>query len=370
MKPPRGSALLPWTETAVEARIFQPTMFAPQLRAFRAPALSSFCVALATLAGACSDGGAERADGPPRFGDTSNTPYVPSNQTPTDTNTNTDPYAPGGGGTTTTGDQDPPQNDPAEDQDDELPLDPDTGTTAGLGAASMGGSGSSQERYFKTDVTRDGQNYFFMANGWGPNFTSQSITYNGTSFTVNTLQGAQGPNYEPASYPTVFCGEYSDSRSRACGLPAALDSMTSLRTGWSWNANGNNGQYNAAYDIWLGTSNERSSFSGYLMVWYREPAGQQPAGRLTTQDITVQNVPGNWDIWEGQVGGRPIINYVRNEGQDTPSMEFDILDFVRDVQTRGKTLAGTHVLSVAVGFEIWNGPITNLQSTDFYVDVQ
>jgi hypothetical protein len=30
---------------------------------------------------------------------------------------------------------------------------------------------------------------------------------------------------------------------------------------------------------------------------------------------------------------------------------------------------GTHVLSVAVGFEIWNGPITNLQSNDFYVDV-
>jgi hypothetical protein len=234
----------------------------------------------------------------------------------------------------------------------------------------MGGSGSSQERYFKTDVTRDGQNYFFMANGWGPGFQSQSITYSGTSFTVNTLQGTQGPNYEPASYPTVFCGEYSDSRSRACGLPAALDSMTSLRTGWSWSANGNNGQYNAAYDIWLGTSNERSSFSGYLMVWYREPAGQQPAGRPTTADITVANVPGTWDIWEGQVGGRPIINYVRNEGQDTPSMEFDILDFVRDVGTRGKTLPGTHVLSVAVGFEIWNGPITNLVSNDFYVEVQ
>jgi hypothetical protein len=106
------------------------------------------------------------------------------------------------------------------------------------------------------------------------------------------------------------------------------------------------------------------------MVWYREPRGQQPAGRLTTSNITVANVPGSWNIWEGQVGGRPIINWVRAEDQDTPSMEFDILDFVRDAETRGLTVPGSHVLSVAVGFEIWNGPITNLESVDFYVDVE
>jgi len=27
-------------------------------------------------------------------------------------------------------------------------------------------------------------------------------------------------------------------------------------------------------------------------------------------------------------------------------------------------------LSVAVGFEIWSGPVTNLQANDFYVQVQ
>jgi len=39
-----------------------------------------------------------------------------------------------------------------------------------------------------------------------------------------------------------------------------------------------------------------------------------------------------------------------------------------DAETRGLTVPGSHVLSVAVGFEIWNGPITNLESVDFYVD--
>lgn len=255
--------------------------------------------------------------------------------------------------------------------DDELPLEqPPVGSTQ-LGAATMGGTGESTDRYRKADVTRNGDNYFLMANGWGPNFGSQTISWSGTSFTVESMTGAQGDNYEPASYPTVFCGEYSDSRSRACGLPAALDSLTSLRTGWSWNANGNGGQYNAAYDIWMGTSAERSSFSGYLMVWLREPPGQQPAGSLTAhRGITVADLPGTWDIWTGQVGGRAIINWVRSEGQDTPSLEFDILDFVDDAEARGLPLPGSHVLSVAVGFEIWNGPITNLESVDFYVDPQ
>jgi hypothetical protein len=147
--------------------------------------------------------------------------------------------------------------------------------------------------------------------------------------------------------------------------------MSSLETGWSWRANENQAQeYNAAYDIWLGTSAERSSFSGYLMVWYREPAGQQPAGRLAIPRITVANVPGTWDIWTGEVGGRPIINWVRAEGDDIEDMEFDVLDFVRDAQMRNLPIPGTHVLSVAVGFEIWTGPINNLESLDFFVDVQ
>jgi len=238
-----------------------------------------------------------------------------------------------------------------------------------LGTAMMGGTGQSTERYQKADVTRDGQNYFLMANGWGPGFQSQSISWSGTSFTVESMVGTEGPNYQPASYPTVFCGAYSDSRSGECGLPAALDSMGALKTGWSWRPNGNDGEYNAAYDIWMGTSTERSSFSGFLMVWYREPVGQQPAGSRMLTGVTVANVTGTWDIWTGSVGNRPIINWVRAEGQDTTDMEFDVLDFVRDAQMRGLQVPGTHVLSVAVGFEMWS-PVTNLQSLDFYVDVQ
>lgn len=242
--------------------------------------------------------------------------------------------------------------------------------TKRFGTPVVTGSGMSSAQYATSDVTRDGMNFHFMSNGWGPGFESQTTAWDGTSFTVVSMQGKQGPQYEPATYPTVFCGIYSRT-SKECGLPKELSTITSLKTGWSWSpaSAGSNEQYNAAYDVWLGTSAAKGTFSGYFMVWLREPPGQQPAGSLDVSDVTVTNVPGVWDIWEGMVNGAPIINYVRAVGADTHSLEFDMMDFIRDAQTRGYQIPGTFVHSVAVGFEIWNGPISNLQSHDFYLEV-
>jgi hypothetical protein len=239
-----------------------------------------------------------------------------------------------------------------------------------FGTPDQVGTGSSSDRWHKTEVTRDGLSYLFMANGWGPNFESQSVTWNGTAFTVDSMQGRQGAGYEPASYPTMFCGAYSDSQSGECGLPKVLSSISSLRTGWRWSANGNTGEYNAAYDIWLSNSSDVSGHSSFLMIWLRDPPGQQPAGRRLVAGISVPNAPGTWDIWAGQAGRLPIVNYVRREGQDSPELEVDVMDFVRDVETRQLTMPGSTVISVAVGFEIWEGPITGLTSQDFYVQVE
>lgn len=183
------------------------------------------------------------------------------------------------------------------------------------------------------------------------------------------MNGTTGPRYEPASFPTVFCGLYSVMEVPDCGLPAPLDSIESLRTGWRWAKNGNEGEYNASYDIWLGDGRR---LQAYLMVWLRDPPGQQPAGQPNQQfqNITVAGLPGAWNIWNGMVNGLPIVNYVRAEGADSYEIEFDVMDVVRDMNMRGLSLPGNSVNAVAAGFEIWKGPIMNLQSVDFYVDVQ
>jgi hypothetical protein len=254
---------------------------------------------------------------------------------------------------------------------DDTPKDvPSTVLPTLFGTPAQVGQGSSDDRWHKSEVQRDELNYLFMANGWGPNFESQSVSWNGTAFTVDSMLGRQGAGYEPASYPTMFCGTYSDSQSRACGLPKELSSIQSLRTGWRWSANGNAGEYNAAYDVWLSTSSDITGHSSFLMIWLRDPHGQQPAGQKRVNGIEVANAPGTWDIWAGKAGRLPIVNYVRREGQDSPELEVDVMDFVRDVQARGLEMPGSIVLSVAVGFEIWEGPISGLTTQDFYVQVQ
>ncbi len=239
-----------------------------------------------------------------------------------------------------------------------------------FGAPSQSGQGSSSDRWTKADVKRDDVSYYFMANGWGPKFESQSVSWLGTSFSVESMQGKRGDGYEPASYPTVFCGVYSDSRSGQCGLPKAVSQLQSLRTGWRWNAGGNAGQYNAAYDIWLSNNGDISGHSSFLMVWLRDPPGQQPAGQRRVNSASVTNAPGMWNIWVGAVGGKPCISYVRAEGQDSPELEIDAMDFIRDAAARDIDVPGSTVLSVAVGFEIWNGPVAGLKSEDFYVQAR
>jgi hypothetical protein len=247
------------------------------------------------------------------------------------------------------------------------------GTAGGTGSGALGdgmmtGSGRSMAQYHTAEVGRNGQPYILITNGWGPGFDSHTVSWNGTSFIVEAMEGSRGSSGQPASYPTVFCGRYSVMQVPDCGLPRPMSEITSLRTGWRWAANGNAGAYNAAYDIWLGTE---TGFGMYLMVWLRDPPGEQPAGSRNAmhQGVTVANVPGVWDIWNGTVNNRPIINWVRQEGMDSTEIEFDVMDFVRDAQMRGLTITGTHVNAVAVGFEIWQGPVTNLESVDFYVDV-
>jgi len=242
---------------------------------------------------------------------------------------------------------------------------PATGT---FGTVTFQGMNKSTERYAESDTSRNGVGYKFIANGWGDKWESHEISWLGTSFNVISLNGSQGTNYSPAGYPSMFCGLYSQKQSNGmCGLPKAVSSLSQVKTGWRWAANGNKGQYNAAWDIWLGNSGK---LSAYLMVWLRDPPGQQPAGQNTAQGQTVTGLPGTWNIWTGMVNGLPIVNYVKAEGQDLSELEYDVLDVYRDAMGRKFNLPGSDIMAVAIGFEVWNGPITNLATEDFYVDVK
>jgi hypothetical protein len=225
--------------------------------------------------------------------------------------------------------------------------------------------GQSSEKYLGANVTRDGVGYRFITNWWGMGWMSSDVTFNGTGFSVASATGKSTPDGTPIGYPTVYCGQYSETAPGGdCGLPAAFSALDKLWTGWKWNS-ADKGQYNAAWDIWLGTSSE---FQSYLMVWLRDPPGRQPAGGSIISNVTVSGVPGTWLIRYGTVNNHPIVNYVRPEGQDGCEFEFDVMAFINDAKSRSAlTLPGDTVRAVAVGFEFWTGPFSNVVSEDFYI---
>lgn len=240
--------------------------------------------------------------------------------------------------------------------------------TGTFGTVMFQGEGKTSERYAESDVSRNGVGYRFIANGWGNQWRDHTLEWKGTSFKVLSLNGTQGSDYSPAGYPSMFCGLYSNKLSNGqCGLPKAISGLSQVKTGWRWKANGNNGEYNAAWDVWLGNGQQ---LTAYLMVWLRDPPRQQPAGRATLSGAAINGLPGSWTIWTGMVNGLPIVNYVKSEGQDLGELEFDVLDVYKDAKNRGYDLPGNDILSVAIGFEVWNGPVTNLVVDDFYVDAK
>jgi len=251
-----------------------------------------------------------------------------------------------------------------------------TGPTAGactIGAGIHTEEGSTLAQYQDEDVQRDAKNYMMITNGWGQGWLSHDIAWLGTTLTVKAFEGSRQSNGAPAGYPTVFCGRYSDKRSLECGLPKTRSSVTALNTAASWSHTEANGTYNVAYDIWMGDSGGTGFGGGlqsYFMVWLHDPATEGPAGSLQTEGVTVANVPGVWNIVAGTVNGLPIVNYVRAEGDDATAIAFDIMGFVRDAEERNLNFPGNDILSVAIGFEIWQGPVTSLKLDDFCVDVQ
>lgn len=241
-----------------------------------------------------------------------------------------------------------------------------------IAAGEQMGDGQTTEQYYGADVTRNGMNYKMITNGWGMEWRAHDISWLGTSLSINTYDGDRQSNGAPAGYPSVFCGRYSD-RSLDCGLPMPASSVTALNTAVSWSHLMGDGTYNVAYDVWFGNASATGFGGGlqsYFMVWLKDPPGESPAGSLREEGVTVTNVPGVWNIIDGEVNGLPIVNYVRAEGDELQFMAFDIMDFVRDARARNLVFPGDDLLAVAIGFEIWSGPVTGLKLEDFCLDIQ
>jgi hypothetical protein len=234
-------------------------------------------------------------------------------------------------------------------------------------SANHSGGMNTTDQYGTTDVQRNGQGYRIIYNGWGPNFGSQHLSAVGTRLKVESFSGSRGSNGEPAGYPSVYMGNYSETGSSpGSPFPISVSQADSVVTGMRWYTPTGNASYNVAWDIWLSNG---GGLSSYFMVWLRDPPGEYPAGKKREEGFTIPGIEGRWNIYVGEVLGHPIINYVRPEGEDSMELSFKLGTFFDDAIAKGYSLGGTQIMSVAVGFEIWDGSVSNLGIEDFCVRI-
>jgi hypothetical protein len=243
------------------------------------------------------------------------------------------------------------------------------GTTNSCNPAT--GMGTITDRYGTAHVTCSGKDYVVQNNAWG-SAAGQTITYGpGTKFKV-TQQLGTGSGTNPASYPSVWTGANSGRSTTGSGLPRAVSQINagSLDTSWTWAQNGATGSFNAAYDVWFSTGSggdpqASSPTGGFLMVWFHDPAANQPIGTMMTSATIAGR---NWNVWYGLQGGtnKPCVSYVAQTTIN--SLNFKLGDFIRDAVSKGFVMDSWYLTNVFAGFEIWSGG-TGLETTDFAVTV-
>jgi hypothetical protein len=233
----------------------------------------------------------------------------------------------------------------------------DTATASGTLA---GGNGYAT---VQIPVVGGGKSYYLQTNWWH-RYTSQTVSYDGLSFTVNDPANTSVPATDgrPTGFPSFFIGTYAGNATVGSNLPMQVSAITSVPTIFSTNSSDfDTSNFNAAYDVWLTASGDPlpdttytpGPGGAYLMVWLFKPASRQPSGSIIAPTHTVDGVSGTWNVWANTANPR-YIAYVSTTPLDT--LSFDLNRFIRDSVTNGYGITDSMYLGIVfAGFEIWGG---------------
>jgi hypothetical protein len=261
-----------------------------------------------------------------------------------------------------------------------------TGGAQNTGGQSTGGSGPTVNcddtatltgtvsvRYGSAEIPVTGKTKsYFLQTNWWHKYGSQTVSYNGLSFTVGDPGNTSVPATDgsPTGFPSLFIGTYSGHASKGSNLPKQVSALTTVPTIFSVNSlDHDTSNSNATYDVWFTangntlptTASSPGTGGAYLMVWLYKPASRQPRGGTGSGTAgvpnyaarTVSGVTGTWDVWVDSSTNPPCISYVSTT--PIPSLSFDLNKFIQDSVTNSYGITNSMYLSIVfAGFEIWS----------------
>jgi endoglucanase len=203
--------------------------------------------------------------------------------------------------------------------------------------------------------------YIVMNNRWGTS-AEQCINVTSNGFQIKSQQGVAPTNGAPVSYPAIYAGCHYGACSPGTNLPKQLSSIGGAPSSISYGYVG--GTYDAAYDIWMDPTPKTTGVNQMeLMIWFNHQGSIQPIGSpVGNATIAGQT----WQVWQGSNGQNDVVSYVSPYA--LPSLSFNVMDFVKDVDARTRVDASWYLTSIQAGFEPWNGG-AGLAVNSFSADV-
>jgi hypothetical protein len=168
----------------------------------------------------------------------------------------------------------------------------------------------------------------------------------------------------PSSYPSVIYGWQNGVFYGDYKTPLQVSAVHSVPTTWSYSAG--SGTYDAAYDVWLGTSSSGATPAMELMIWVGD-AGPQPAGSDTNRAVSIAGA--SWEVWKGTVNSWPYVAYRSKSPSAAATVSFDLNDFLKDATAHEGLSSSWYLWGVQAGFEIYRASST-FSSTAFSVDIK
>jgi hypothetical protein len=132
-----------------------------------------------------------------------------------------------------------------------------------------------------------------------------------------------------------------------------IGALASVTSSWSFTAGG--GNWDAAYDCWLG-GNANSVNAGFeLMVWLARN-GVNPIGGQNAP-VTIAGAPGTWTVSTGtNPTGQPVVSYVSSSNMMSVT-NLNLLPYFQDAANSSRApglTTGTFLLGCQAGFELYN----------------
>jgi xyloglucan-specific endo-beta-1,4-glucanase len=197
---------------------------------------------------------------------------------------------------------------------------------------------------------------------WGTCQTGDLVGW-GTSWDWRT--GA--PN-AVKTYASLILGWQFGTRIANTGLPVQLSATQTINCGWSFNVT-QTGTIDVAYDTWLHSipnAGSTSTPTEEVMIWLYSAGGAGPIGPVVAPSISLAGT--TWDLHEGPGGASwPVASYVRTTNATTSVM--NMMDFYRDLVTRGFIPNTRYLSSIQAGVEVFNGT-GQIDTNGYYCRVQ